>query len=272
MPDAARLQRLAATLHARAQPSLPTDLIPVVIAGVRVGDARPAIAQFLAQQMPALRLEGGLLTIDAALMNTVEPSALLAEAALALQAAGLINGWRDELLPVGEPPVAVIERAACRALGITTHAVHLNAYVENERMFVARRSAHKEIDPGRWDNLVGGMVPAGESLWRALSREALEEAGLQLDRSAVLSGRRFQMRRSVLEGLQSELIHVFDTTLPSDEPLKNQDGEVEEIELRAIEELIGAAERDEFTLESALVIVESLTRRSGVATPAGLFS
>lgn len=272
MQDAARLRRLAARLHARAQPALPTGLVPVVIAGFRVGDAQPAIADFLAQQIPAFRLQAGVLSMDPAVVNSAESSALLAEAARALQRTGLIKGWRDELLPVGDPPLAVVERAACRALGITTGAVHLNAYVDSDRMFVARRSAHKQIDPGRWDNLVGGMVPAGESLMQALSREALEEAGVQLDPLALLTGRRFQMRRPVAEGLQSEIIHVFDTALSCNEPLKNQDGEVEAIELRSIADVIIAIERNEFTLESALVIVESLTRRNAINTPAGLFS
>ncbi|MBC8119845.1 MAG: NUDIX domain-containing protein, partial [Burkholderiaceae bacterium] len=199
-------------------------------------------------------------------------NAVLAKAARQLHAAGLIKGWRDELLSVGSPPVAAIERAACRALGITTEAVHLNAYVDGDGMFVARRSAHKQIDPGRWDNLVGGMVPAGESLLQALSREAFEEAGLRLNTSALLTGRRFQMRRPVAEGLQSEIIHVFDATLHGDETLVNQDGEVDAIELRSLNELVAAVERGEFTLESALVIVESLTRRSATETPVGLFS
>ena len=112
----------------------------------------------------------------------------------------MITGWRDEALSVGNPPLAIIERAACRPLGITTEAVHLNAYVDTDTLLVARRAAHKQIDPGLWDNLVGGMVPAGESLQHALAREAWEEAGLQLDRLQVERGRLFHVRRPVTEG------------------------------------------------------------------------
>ena len=71
----------------------------------------------------------------------------------------------------------------------------------------------RSIDPGLWDNLVGGMVPAGETLEQALEREAWEEAGLALDRIEVHHGRMFHVRRPVPEGYQSEWIHVYDVTL-----------------------------------------------------------
>ncbi len=140
-----------------------------------------------------------------------------------------------------------------------------------DTLLVARRAAHKQIDPGLWDNLVGGMVPADETLEQALAREAWEEAGLQLDRVRVERGRSFHVRRPVPEGLQSEVIHTFDTSLPPGLQLHNRDGEVDAIEARKVDDVIIAIEHDEFTLESALVTLESVTRRSAVTTPAGLF-
>ncbi len=149
--------------------------------------------------------------------------------------------------------------------------MHLNAYLDADTLLVAKRAAHKQIDPGLWDNLVGGMVPAGESLQQALAREAWEEAGLQLDRVQVERGRSFQVLRPVAEGVQSEIIHTFDTLLPSGLQLRNRDGEVDAIEPRKIEDVISAIERDEFTLESALTTLESIARRRDVSTPEGLF-
>ena len=168
---------------------------------------------------------------------------------------------------LGTPPVAAIERAACRPLGIATTAVHLNAYADADTLLVAHRAAHKQIDPGLWDNLVGGMVPAGESLHHALAREALEEAGLHLDHVELQRGRWFQMRRPVPEGLQSEIIYVYDALLPDGVSLQNQDGEVDAIERRTLNEVINAIENDKFTLESALVTLESVSRRAQIDTP-----
>jgi 8-oxo-dGTP pyrophosphatase MutT (NUDIX family) len=192
-----------------------------------------------------------------------------------LRDAGLVPGWRDEALDVAATPrgpvLAAIERAACRPLGIATTAVHLNAYTEDGELVVARRSAHKQIDPGRWDNLVGGMVPHGETLEQALEREAWEEAGIELDRIEVHHGRAFALLRPVAEGVQCETIHVYDATLSARTEPRNQDGEVDAIETRPIAAVVDAIERDEFTLESALATVESLTRRGRIETPAGLF-
>jgi 8-oxo-dGTP pyrophosphatase MutT (NUDIX family) len=115
------------------------------------------------------------------------------------------------------------------------------------------------------------MVPAGESLEQALAREAWEEAGLDLAQLSIAAGRRFHVRRPVAEGLQSEVIHVFDVTLPREADLRNQDGEVATIERRTLPDVIAAIERDEFTLESALATLDVLARRAGIFTPPGLY-
>lgn len=269
--DVARLRRLTDRLQARARPPLAADLIALFIANTHVGDTQPAVARFVARQVDGFVLKNGVLSISDARLDIDARTALLAEAAAKLRAAGMITGWRDELLSVGNPPLAIIERAACRPFGITTEAVHLNAYADLDTLIVARRAAHKQIDPGLWDNLVGGMVPAGESLQQALAREAFEEAGLHLERVELQRGRCFQMRRPVPEGLQSEIIHVYDAALPAGLSLRNQDGEVEAIERRTLEAVIDAIEHDKFTLESALVTLESATRRARVNTSAGLF-
>ena len=267
-----RLQRLFDRLYARAQPPLPADLNALIIDGRHVGDAQPAIARFIAENVGGFELRCETLVLADATLHFSQRSRLLAVAAGKLRDAGLVAGWRDEALSVGNPPLAVIERAACRPLGIATEAVHLNAYVHADTLLVARRAAHKQIDPGLWDNLVGGMVPAGESLQHALAREAWEEAGLRIAHVELQRGRSFHVRRTVSEGVQSEIIHVYDTFLPCGLQPQNRDGEVDAIEQRKVVDVVSAIERDEFTLESALVTLESIARRGGIATPAGLFS
>jgi isopentenyldiphosphate isomerase len=269
--DIARVQQLTERLQARARPPLAAELIPLYIAGAHVGDVQPEVARFVADRIDGFILSDGVLTIADDTLDIAARTALLAKAATRLRTAGLITGWRDEKLYVGTPTVATVERAACRPLGITTTAVHLNAYTNADTLLVARRAAHKQIDPGLWDNLVGGMVPAGESLHQALTREAFEEAGLQIDRVELQRGRWFQMRRPVIEGLQSEIIHVYDALLPDGVSLQNQDGEVDAIERRTLDEVINAIENDEFTLESALVTLESVTRRARIDTRSGFF-
>lgn len=270
-----RLQALAERLQRRAHQPHPSGLVSVWMAGAHVGSTSPDIARVLAQRPSGFALLDDALLLQDDDLDAAGRTELLARAALRLRETGLLAGWRDEALAIharrGDAPIASIERAACRPLGIRTDAVHLNAFVDDETLVVARRAAGKQIDPGMWDNLVGGMVPAGETLEQALAREAWEEAGIESSRLALLRGRCFHVRRPVPEGLQSEIIHVYDATLPADLPLQNRDGEVDAIEQRPLPEVIAAIERDEFTLESALVTLDALTRRGGIPAPAGLY-
>jgi len=264
--EPARLRSLQARLLARGQQPPPRDWSPVEMAGGTVGIAGPEVTAFLASGTPHFVLLDDRLVMRDDGLGVRERSALLADCALRLRDAGLLRGWRDELLDVrlapDAAPVAVIERAACRSLGIATTAVHLNAFTSAGELIVARRAAHKQIDPGLWDNLVGGMVPAGESEAEALAREAQEEAGLDLAPLALLRGGRFHVGRRVAEGFQSEFVQVFDAALPDGVELCNQDGEVAAIERRPVEAVVEAIERDEFTLESALVTLDALLRQA----------
>jgi ADP-ribose pyrophosphatase YjhB (NUDIX family) len=264
--DAARLRALQARLLARAQQAAPRDWLGVAIAGADVGVASPEVARFLASGTPHFTLADHRLVLLDEGLDTGRRSALLHDCALRLRDAGLLRGWRDELLDVRPAPdavpVAMVERAACRTLGITTTAVHLNAFTQGGELIVARRAEHKQIDPGLWDNLVGGMVPAGESEEEALRREAQEEAGLDLAAVVLVRGGQVRVTRRVPEGFQSEIVQVFDAVLGAGTELRNQDGEVAAIERRPVAAVIEAIESDEFTLESALVTVDALLRRA----------
>jgi 8-oxo-dGTP pyrophosphatase MutT (NUDIX family) len=262
---APRIDALRALLAARAAVLPPDDWLSVVVGGHEVGVAHPDVAAFLGTEAHRFVLLDYRLVAEDEGLDFAGRSALLASAAQALRDAGLIRGWRDELLDVRPHPdeasIATIERAACRTLGISTTAVHLNAFTPAGELIVARRADHKQIDPGQWDNLVGGMVPAGESEQAALAREAQEEAGLDLATLPVLRGGRVHVTRLVPEGYQSEIVQVFDAVLPEGLRLANQDGEVAAIERRGVEEVLAAIARGEFTLESALVALDGLRRR-----------
>lgn len=249
-------------LQQRAVRATPDDWLAVVIAAAEIGIASPDIASFLASAMRRFVLTDYRLVLDDDGMSVGQRSELLAEASQRLRDEGLLAGWRNELLDVrtslATPAVAVIERAACRALGLPTFAVHLNAFTADGALMVAQRAADKAVDPGRWDNLVGGMMPAGESEMDALRREAHEEAGLDLALLPVQRIGEIPIARPIPEGWMVETISAYTTTLPAAIDLANQDGEVAQIRARSIDDVLEAIERDEFTLEAALVTVEAL--------------
>jgi 8-oxo-dGTP pyrophosphatase MutT (NUDIX family) len=266
---AARIGSLRARLSARATHPAPADWLPVVVAGQEVGIAHPDVAALLATAEAGFVLLDYRLVLDDEGLDFDARSARLEAAARLLQRAGALRGWRDELMPVRADadavPLATIERAACRPLGITTVAVHLNAITPDGELIVARRAPHKQIDPGKWDNLVGGMVPFGETELEALAREALEEAGLDIAPLELAHGGRVHVARTVPEGFESELVQVYDATIPDGTPLANRDGEVAAIERRSVDDVLSMIERDEFTLEAAVSTLDALARRTGDA-------
>lgn len=260
-----RVLALQERLRERADVPPPDDWLPVDLGAWQIGVTSPETASFLATHEPACSLLDYRLVIEDPAGGVAARTALLNRFAEMLRAAGIVRGWRNEQLDVRAPAVegalATIERAACRALGIPTHAVHMNAFDSAGRLVVARRADDKPIDPGLWDNLVGGMVASGEDEMTALERETKEEAGLRLASLTVTRGGLVRERRPVTEGYMIETVQVFDTQLPAGVTPRNEDGEVALIEARDVDDVLAAIDRGEFTLESALVTVDALLRR-----------
>jgi 8-oxo-dGTP pyrophosphatase MutT (NUDIX family) len=175
---------------------------------------------------------------------------------------GFIPGWRNERYRIAD--LFDIERAAARPFGFATRAVHVNGIVAGEKMWLARRSPTKATDPGMLDNLVGGGISSSLTMEEVLLKEAWEEAGIpaELARRAVRGGK-VELLREVPEGVQCELIQVYDLELPGDFAPCNQDGEVAEFRLVPLEEARRLVhETDELTVDAALVALDYFSRRS----------
>lgn len=208
-------------------------------------------------------------------------SATLAEVIGSLAERKIITGLRHELYAVrvgfgpGERTLVKLERAAARAFGITSHAVHVNGITNRHgkpSLWIARRAANKAIDPGMLDNMIGGGVPAELSVRETLVKEAWEEAGIEAQLAArATDGRRLRIRRAVPEGLQSELIFVHDLAVPAHIVPRNQDGEVADFRLLdpdRVLELIGQSNgNDAMTVDASLVTLDWLERHGHAKLP-----
>ncbi|MDH4060490.1 MAG: DUF4743 domain-containing protein [Aquincola sp.] len=211
---------------------------------------------------------------DAAVELRVEASArsdVLTQVNARLRDDGLIVAWRDEIYPVvtrlGEPPLALIERAAARFWGTLTFGAHCNGYVADANgrpthLWIARRSPHKPTDPGKLDNVVGGGVPHGQTPAEALVREGFEEAGL--DAATMRLARRgsvIALRCDIAEGFMNEDLHTFDLALSPGLTPVNQDGEVSELHCLPICEAVERAATGEMTVDAALVTLDFALRQ-----------
>jgi ADP-ribose pyrophosphatase YjhB (NUDIX family) len=190
-----------------------------------------------------------------------ELTASLADVASAMRDAGVAHAWRDEQLAVTDAQghaLGTVERAVVRLLGVTTFAVHLAGFSPDRHHWVQQRSLTKPNDPGLWDTLMGGMVPASDTLEAALERETWEEAGLRMAQlSQLRHGGRVAMRRPSGSpgGYVIEFIDWYACVLESDVLPVNQDGEVAQFSLMDPAQLRSRLHRDEFTVEAALVLL-----------------
>ena len=243
--------------------------VPLRVEGRAVGWLTAERAQRLAGWPAYFRVWPDRVDCVPSLATHAARTAAFAEVARALAAEGALTAWRDERYAVaaqpGGAPEFELERAAARYFGVHTFAAHLNAVVGSEedwQMWLARRSPVKPIDPGLLDNLVAGGVSSGQDAWQTLLRESGEEAGIpvalaQRSRPAAV----FHVCRDVPEGLDSEILYVYDLALGADFAPRNTDGEVSEFLSLDTQALLERIARGEMTVEAALVAAEFLLRR-----------
>jgi len=261
-----------------ANQAVPAHWLALTVDGSRCGWVDPDTARCLVRPPSPFQLDGAQLTLapdpgDRPGNSAGDRPARSREmdwAARRLREAGIVREWRSEQLDVHAEDgriIATIERAACRALGIETRSVQLNAFRPDGSMVAARRAAHKLSDPNRWDNLAGGMIAAGEQDHQALEREAYEEAGLRLAQLPLVRGSRLRVQRMVAEGLMIETVQVFDVRLPGDFVPANQDGEVAAFETLPVQSALDAIERGEFTLQASWAMLDALRRSNRPSGP-----
>ena len=232
--------------------------VPLWWHGQRIGSVEPGF-------FPYAGIAGNGLVRGSAAGWHVEGDDLsqsLARLAGQLRERRLTHTWRDELLAVrndtGEV-LGTVERAAVRPLGVPTHAVHLVGLDPQGSHWVQRRAAGKPVDPGLWDTLVGGMVPACDTVPQALERETWEEAGLRLAelRDVQYGGQVVTRRPSpeVPHGYVVEVLDWYRCAVPAGMQPANQDGEVDEFRAMPAGEAARRLQAGEFTLDAAAVLV-----------------
>jgi 8-oxo-dGTP pyrophosphatase MutT (NUDIX family) len=177
--------------------------------------------------------------------------------------------WRSEIFDVRAHPdgpvLAILDRGAMPSFGVRSVGVHVNGLVRRSgalHLWVGRRAAHKQLDPGKLDHIAAGGVPAGLTPWETLLKEAEEEAtippaiaGLAVPRSKIA----YAMERP--EGLRRDLLHCYDLCLPENFQPRPADGEVSGFELWPLQRVMEAVrDTDEFKFNVSLVLIDLFLR------------
>jgi 8-oxo-dGTP pyrophosphatase MutT (NUDIX family) len=243
--------------------------VPFSVNGKAVGSVARAHLGALRAWPQWLRLDDASVALHA---EAATLDAVLAELNAGLRRHGLIRAWRDEPFALFDPTdgsrLATLERASARFWGTLTLGAHANGYVADghglpTHLWIAQRAASKATDPGKYDNLIGGGVPEGQTPAQALVREGWEEAGLQpAQMSAARAGSVLCLQRDVVEGLQFEWLHAYDLRLPEGLVPQNQDGEVAGFRCLPLDAALALATGEQMTVDAALVTLDFALRHA----------
>lgn len=89
---------------------------------------------------------------------------------------------QQELFPIVDEAGTVIGKATrgeCHSGSRLLHpVVHLHVFNKQGDVYLQKRPAWKDIQPGKWDTAVGGHLDYGETPEEALRREVREELGI----------------------------------------------------------------------------------------------
>jgi len=243
--------------------------VPFSVNGKTVGSVARVHLQALRAWPDALQVDdaGVALQAEAGRLNAV-----LARLNAWLRREGLIRAWRDEPFALFDPAdgarLATLERASARFWGTLTLGAHANGYVADAagrptHLWIAQRSANKATDPGKYDNLIGGGVPEGQTPAQALRREGWEEAGLQAAQMrAARAGSVLCLHRDIAEGLQFEWLYAYDLRLPEGLVPQNQDGEVAGFRCLPLDAALALAAGEQMTVDAALVTLDFALRHA----------
>jgi isopentenyldiphosphate isomerase len=132
-----------------------------------------------------------------------------------------------QLVDESGTPIGSAPRARCHGDPRLIHlVVHLHVFDPSGRLYLQKRAAGKDTNPGLWDTSVGGHVHFAESVADALQREAREELAIDSAGASFLYGYFF---RSAFE---SEYAQCWSLTWQG--PVTPDPGEIEMVDVFTI--------------------------------------
>jgi isopentenyldiphosphate isomerase len=247
----------------------PAHWLPWSSDGHLLGWVSPERGEQMVVHLPGCVLRERQLDWQSNAKNAMQRSQIL-QNFLQIQAdRGRLEGWRDEYfnywLKPSTPPLVTdvpwlcVERAGFRHLGLMSHAVHINGFCTDGRLWCAQRSQTKATDPGLWDNLTAGGLTAGEDAIRTVRRELKEEAGWNWSHRQNLHGcGSVRTRRLEPQGWHDEVLLVYNLEIPDTFQPINQDGEVQAFACWGPDQVVSGIQAGQFTADAAHALCRGL--------------
>lgn len=128
-----------------------------------------------------------------------------------------------EIVDENNMVIGTAKRSECHGNPSLVHrTVHVIVYHPDGRILLQKRSAAKDVQPGRWDTAVGGHMMPGEDFETAARREMSEELGIS-DKIALRPVFDIKIRNSI----EAENVKVFSAVHPG--PFNFQKEEIDEV-------------------------------------------
>lgn len=184
----------------------------------------------------------------------------------------------EEYFPILGANFAIsIDRSAFTLFGIIGRGAHMTVYTHTAsgfKFWVPERNHVKSTYPGLLDNTVAGGIPAGESPFECLIREAAEEADLpeelvRRDARAVGSVSWFNIsddRAGGEAGLMNPgVLYVYDLKVDEDMVLKPVDDDIHAFHLFDTNQVMSKLALGSFKPSCAVVMIDFFVRH-GIIT------
>jgi len=161
--------------------------------------------------------------------------------------------------------IGTAARNACHGNPALVHrAVHVLVVNAAGELLLQKRSARKDIQPGKWDTSVGGHIEPGESYFAAALREMREELGLS---GLPLT---FLYRSQIRNAIESENIATYLTRW--DGPVAWDPHEIDMVRFWSPGEIEAALGQEVFTpnFEEEWAMYQAFRRRYQTERASGL--
>jgi 8-oxo-dGTP pyrophosphatase MutT (NUDIX family) len=226
-------------------------------------------ATLICESLPQCSWKGSALVWEAFHWTRQQRSKALQGMLMQHHQHGLLTGWRNEKFSfwsnnsenpsVEIPDLFSVERAGFRYLGMMSHAVHMNGFLPDGRIWCGRRSKSKATDPGLLDNVAAGGLPTDETVLACALRELSEEAGIvNIDKTALVDADFIRTSRIEREGWHDESLRVYNLVLAQDCCPINQDGEVDEFLCLRPSEVVDLIREGQFTIDATASLLQGL--------------